>query len=285
MAAYEARLLPPLTLNMGEATVATAPLTAGGLTVLQILMALKELTWKRAGVEKASLYLVEAARLAWSDRLAWLGDSHYVQVPQTRLLSQAYAEECAQRIRRAVDSGKPLVHAATERSQGGTIHLCSADKLGNFASLTLTHGGSFGAQVTVEGLGLTLGHGMSRFDPKPDHPNAPGPGKRPLNNMVPTIISRAGQATLAVGGRGGRKIPNAMLAFLASHLFDEQNLEQAIQAPRMHTEGTLNLEVENAWPEADRRRLEDFGYHVKNAASATLSAIAKEDGKLSAAMR
>ena len=36
-----------------------------------------------------------------------------------------------------------------------------------------------GAQVTVDGLGLILGHGMSRFDQRPGHPNSVGPDKRP----------------------------------------------------------------------------------------------------------
>src|SRR5439155_1135034 len=81
-------------------------------------------------------------------------------------------------------------------------------------ALALMHGGSFGACVTVAGLGLTLGHGMSRFDPRPGHPNAPGPGKRPLHNMCPTVVLKDGRPVLALGGRGGRKIPNAVFEVL-----------------------------------------------------------------------
>lgn len=286
LAAYQARLTRPLSQTIGGRIVHTAPLTAGGLTLLQILNALDALEWSRLAERPgASRYLFEAARLAWADRLAEFGDPDFVEVPQTRLLSSEYARQSAERVRAAVEAGKPLELSTLERAQKGTIHLSAADRWGNLAALTLTHGGSFGAQVTVDGLGLTLGHGMSRFDPRPDHPNAPGPGKRPLNNMVPCIVSDQGRAFLAVGGRGGRKIPNAVLGCLEPILFQNRNLTEAMAAPRMHTEGSTNVEVEKAWPDAEREALAKFGYRVKTAASATLSAVAFEGGQLVRGMR
>src|SRR5205823_3358690 len=99
----------------------------------------------------------------------------------------------------AVRQGRPAEAQADGRPAGGTTHLSVADGQGNLVALTLTHGGSFGAQVTVEGLGLILGHGLSRFDPRPGRPNSPGPGKRPLHNMCPTVVLRAGRPVLALG--------------------------------------------------------------------------------------
>lgn len=286
LANYRARLIAPISISAGPATVSTAPLTAGGLSVLQILMTLMELDWSSIRNQaEASRYLIEATRLAWNIRLTQFGDIDYASVPVDRMMSVAFARENAARVRSAVASGKPMNLAGYQREQGGTIHLSSADKFGNFAALTLTHGGAFGSQVTAQGLGLTLGHGMSRFDPRPDHPNAPGPNKRPLNNMVPVIISRNGRAQMAVGGRGGRKIPNAILSFLTSHLFGQSTLNDSIQTPRLHTEGTLTVELEKTWPQSDRATLDQFGYQIKTAASATLSAVASEQGRIVSAMR
>ena len=59
----------------------------------------------------------------------------------------------------------------------GTLHFSAVDREGGMVSMTLTHGASFGACVTVPGLGLTLGHGMTRFDA--GTPNSMGPRKRP----------------------------------------------------------------------------------------------------------
>ena len=285
LASYEAHVVTPLTLDCNGMTIHTAPLTAGGLSVLQAFRTVQAMRLETISNDVQSIAIVEAMRWAWRDRLQLLGDPNHVEVPIAKLLSEEYAGESALQIMRAIASRRPIEHRVKSNDQGGTIHLSSADKHGNFASLTLTHGGGFGAKVTVEGLGLTLGHGVSRFDVTPGHPNAPGPSKRPLHNMVPSIVTQNGQALLAVGGRGGRKIPNAVFTFLTEFVLQKQSIAESMAAPRMHTEGNLALELEKNWPDQDRKRLTDFGYQVKAAGSATLSAIAKEGGRLVTGMR
>lgn len=286
LAAYRPRLVEPLALKLGEHTIHTAPLTSGGLTVLQILATLKAMGWEKMPAGLASTHAqIEAMRLAWRDRLALLGDPEFASVPQARLLSEDYARECAEKIQATVKSGKLLAHAVLPQDHGGTLSFSAADKHGNFAALTLTHGNSFGARVTVEGLGLTLGHGMSRFDPHPGHPNAPGPGKRPLNNMTPTLVTGSGRPVIAVGGRGGRMIPNTMVQFLTQSVMLGKSFDAALNAPRVHTEGNTTVEFEKTWPAVELSALKNIGYNVQTRGSATLSAIALEDGVLRAAMR
>ncbi len=283
--AYQAFVASPLTLDCNGMTIHTAPLTAGGLSVLQAIRTLQVMRLETIAEDLRSTALVEALRWAWRDRLQLLGDPKQVEVPITTLLSEEYARETAMQVNESIARGRPIAHRVKSNDQGGTIHLSSADRDGNFASLTLTHGGGFGAKVTVDGLGLTLGHGVSRFDVTPGHPNAPGPGKRPLHNMVPTIVTRNGQAILAVGGRGGRKIPNAVFTFLTEFVLQKNSLERSMAAPRVHTEGNLALELEKHWADADRTKLEEFGYQVKTAGSATLSAVANENGRLVTGLR
>ena len=285
LAAYQASIAKPLSLDCNGMTIHTAPLTAGGLTVLQAIHTLKAMRLDTISDDMRSIAMVEALRWAWRDRLQLLGDPQHVNVPVEKLLSEAYARDTAAQVSRAMAANRPIEHRIKSNTQSGTIHLCSADRHGNFASLTLTHGGSFGARVTVAGLGLTLGHGVSRFDVTPGHPNAPGSGKRPLHNMVPCIVTRDGQAILAVGGRGGRKIPNAVFCFLTEFLMQKQSLASSIGMQRMHTEGNLSLELEKSWPEDDRNRLTAFGYQIKTAGNATLSATATEEGRIVGGMR
>ena len=285
LASYEAHVVAPLTLDCNGMTIHTAPLTAGGLSVLQAIRTLQAMRLEVISDDLRSIAIAEALRWAWRDRLQLLGDPKHVEVPIAKLLSEEYASETALQVTRAIASKRPIEHRIKSNAQSGTIHLSSADRHGNFASLTLTHGDGFGAKVTVDGLGLTLGHGVSRFDVTPGHPNAPGPSKRPLHNMVPCIVTQDGQAILAVGGRGGRKIPNAVFTFLTEFVLQKQSLAASMAAPRMHTEGNLTLELEKNWPDEDRKRLTDFGYQVKTAGSATLSAIAKEDTTLKSGMR
>jgi gamma-glutamyltranspeptidase/glutathione hydrolase len=140
-------------------------------------------------------------------------------------------------------------------------------------AITLTHGGYYGAQVTVDGLGLTLGHGMSRFDAEPEHANSVAPGKRPLHNMSPTIVLRDGRPSMVLGGRGGRKIPNAVFEVLAQYVGRNQAPRTAVMAPRIHTEGALKVELEKEWPEAAVTQLQGVGYTVTRATSAVVSAV------------
>ena len=186
---------------------------------------------------------------------------------------------------RPINAGRVIDYGLDPKSQGGTLSFGACDKHGNIAAVTLTHGNSFGAQVTVDGLGLTLGHGMSRFDPRPDHPNAPGPGKRPLHNMVPVIITRDGRPVVAIGGRGGRKIPNAMFEFLTQFVVRKRPFAESLAAPRLHTEGGKIVEFQKGWPATITDALTKTGYTMKPGGSATLSGVAHENGRWSAGMQ
>jgi gamma-glutamyltranspeptidase/glutathione hydrolase len=273
MADYRAREVEPLELKWRGFTIRAAPLTAGGLTVLQALSILKMLDWNSspAGPMKTQAF-VEALRIAWNDRLRMLGDPEKTKVPVGRLLSEKYAREMAARVGAATKERKPLTLKTTSRDQGGTVHLNSADGEGNMVALTLTHGGPFGACVTVDGLGLTLGHGMFRFDVQPAHPNAPGPGKRPLNNMCPTVVLRGGQPVLALGAVGARMIVNAVFNVLAQFVGLDASVEDAIAAPRLHTDGNLDLAFEPKTPEADVEFLGSIGYRMRQIGATPLGA-------------
>lgn len=285
LAAFRARLVEPLRLSWGEHSILTPPLTSGGITVLQMLSILKALKWDSIKDGRERLVLrVEAMRLAWRDRLTLLGDPEADPMPQEKLLSADYAAECAEKIKAALKAGQILEPDFQTSTQGGTLNFSACDKHGNMAALTLTHGNGFGAHVTVDGLGLTLGHGMSRFDPRPDHPNAPGPRKRPLHNMTPVLITKGTQPVVAIGGRGGRRIPNAMFEFLTQHIVRYRPFGESLASPRLHTEGGKLVEHQKDWPKASIDALTAAGYTIKAGGSATLSGVAIENGKWLAGM-
>lgn len=289
MAAYQAREVEPLKITWGDWSIHTAPLTAGGSTMLQAMLLLQALKWTDRDPKsvEAAMLQVEAFRCAWQDRLEFFGDPQRGGVRLEELLEPAAIRAAAGQIEKAVAAKQPLAVRVTSRPDQGTINLSAVDKNGNLAALTLTHGGSFGAGVTVPGLGLTLGHGMSRFDPHPGHPNSPGPYLRPLNNMCPTIISKNSKPTFAIGARGGRKIPNAVAEAILQIVARGKSLTEALAAPRLHTEGMLSLQFEKAWPESQIEGLKNCGYAITTAPSATISAagLGTEPGKFAVAMR
>jgi gamma-glutamyltranspeptidase/glutathione hydrolase len=275
LAAYRARELHPLQLDYKDFTVFTAPLTAGGLTTLEALAILKALEWDPSAPPGPATHArLEALRLAWKDRLEIVGDPEKVKVPVKKLLSDTYAHELAAQVRSAVKEKKPIPLAIESHHDGGTNNICSADLHGNLVAVTATHGNPFGAQVTVDGLGLTLGHGMSRFDPNPRHPNAPGPGKRPVINVCPSVVLRKGRPVMATGGAGGERIPNCIFDVLTQYAVLGAPMESAVAAPRLQCTGTTYVAVEPHWPKATADYLKAVGFNVQTwESSAIVSAV------------
>jgi gamma-glutamyltranspeptidase/glutathione hydrolase len=276
LAAYRAREMKTLRCQWNGFSIHTAPLTAGGATVLQAIGFLKALSWPtQPATDPRSIHtLLEALRVAWGDRLRLLGDPEQVRVPLDRLLSDGYASEVAARVRAAVQEQKPVPVATDGRPAGGTLHLNAVDAHGLMVALTLTHGNAFGAQVAVEGLGLLLGHGMLRFDPRPGRPNSPGPGKRPLHNMCPTVVLRDGKPAVALGAGGGRRIVSAVFEAMANFAGRGLAIDAAVAAPGLHTEGGLEVTLNARAPAADETYLREVGYQVRRGATATVTAAA-----------
>jgi gamma-glutamyltranspeptidase / glutathione hydrolase len=278
LAAYRAEEVKPLALEYQGHTIYTPPPTAGGLTVLQTLATLRALDWSKWDFkDPATIHArLEALRVAWNDRLQHLGDPKQAKAPIELLLSEKYAKETAERIQIAVKNKKPVAGKSDGRPANGTIHLNAADATGMMVALTFTHGEALGAQVTVDGLGLVLGHGMSRFDPRPGRPNSADPGKRPLHNMCPTIVLKDGKPVLALGATGGRRIVNTVCDVLAYRLGQALPLAEAVKSPRIHTEGDTTLTMEAAWPASVSDHMKAVGYTVKPGAGANLSAIERD---------
>src|SRR5205814_6941537 len=158
VAAYEARVVAPWELSWHCCSVRTPPPTAGGETMLQALAVLKALGWDRWDeAEPRTLRAkLEALRLVWDDRLKFLGDPEKADVPVARLLGEEHVRRQAAQVEAALRDGKPVPAQTDGLPAGGTVHLSTADGQGNVAAMTFTHGNSFGATVTVAGLGLVL---------------------------------------------------------------------------------------------------------------------------------
>lgn len=165
----------------------------------------------RLDLVKAWHSIIEAERLAYADRAAYLGDPEYVDVPVPGLLSSGFAAARRGAIGdRASDNeatfrataGNPLPYqsdpspsmtaaspTATTSDQEGlsTTHIVVSDREGNVVSYTLTIESTGGSGIVAPGYGFILNNELTDFDPISPHPNSPEPGQRPRSSMAPTI--------------------------------------------------------------------------------------------------
>ena len=91
----------------------------------------------------------------------------------------------------------------------------------------------------------------------------------------------------ALGGHGGRKIPNAVFDVLTRYVGQGAALADAIAAPRLHTEGGTSVVVEPSWPDAEIEHLRAAGYTVTRGPAAGVNAVARDSrsGQFGAASR
>jgi len=254
-----ARVEEPVAVQCGEFEVLTPAPPAGGITALQIVNVLKEtqLAPSDLGTSRQYMLLIEAARHAWRDRFTYMGDPLHVDVPMEDMLSRRRAREILRQIEiGAAPVDTPLSAAGSEH----TVHLVAVDKDRNVVGVTATHGSWFGSMIAVKGLGLVLGHGMSRFDPIPGGPNSIAPGKRVQHNMSPMLIMRGGKPYCTIGMPGGRKIINGSAVLAHAITTFGLTCGEAMALPRFHLDGSGPVLVDSA---VLARQMADSGYPVE----------------------
>jgi gamma-glutamyltranspeptidase/glutathione hydrolase len=234
MATYAPQISSAYEITYGDAKVYAPTLPNGALTSLEILNLL-DCFARAPEVDDVAYWhrLGELMKLAWRDRLRYLGDPDFVDVPELLLLDKQYARGRAENLIQfpwSIDRLEPGMANSWSR---GTIHVSAADAEGNLVAATISQGHPFGSCVTVPGTGVILGHGISRMDPRPGLANSIAGGKRPLNNVAPLVVSLP-EVHIALGTRGGRQIVNVS-AQLAHRLVDfRQPAATVLQAPRLH---------------------------------------------------
>jgi gamma-glutamyltranspeptidase / glutathione hydrolase len=262
---YRPTIIEPLSIEYRGHCVLTPPPPSGGLTTLQILKVLEQFDVSALepwGAEYFHL-AAEASKLCWQDRSVYLGDPEWESIPVDRLLSLAAARDKAEQIKR---NWKAVRKAAAGDPLGphDTVNVLAADTAGNIVSVTATHGYLFGSGIAIDGLGLVMNHGMSRFDPDPGSPNAAAPGKRMYHNMSPTIVlGRDGEPLAAVGLPGGPKIVTVTAQLIVSLIDFRSPPTAAVRAGRIHCEADEPIAVSSAVPESVIEELRKIGHSVR----------------------
>lgn len=256
LAAHHADWVDPLSTDYRGYQVLELPPNTQGIAALEMLNILEGYDVKALGHNTAPYLhlLVEAKRIAYADRDAWIGapettPSAAVQI----MLSKDYA---AQR-RKDIDPDHaarevvPLALAGTATpprgahpmAMGDTVYLTAADDQGNVVSLIQSLYEVFGAGIVAGDTGITLQNRGSLFTLEEHHPNRIAPGKRPFHTLIPAMVLKDGRPWLSFGVMGGDMQAQAHVQVLLNLIDFGMNVQEAGEAARFrHMAGGVALE-------------------------------------------
>ena len=229
----------------GYRLVSMPPSSSGGVALIEMLNILEGYPLGELDAATRLHLTIEAMKRAYFDRAKFLGDPASV-TPPDYLTSKQFAADMRARINleRAAPAESFGSITAPTREGDNTTHFSVVDAFGNAVANTYTLNFSYGVGLVAEGTGVLLNNELDDFAAKPGAPNfyglvggeanAPGPGKRPLSSMTPTIVLDGGKPLLVVGSPGGSRIITAVLQIIVNVIDRKLSIADAVAAPRVH---------------------------------------------------
>jgi len=229
----------------GYDIVSMPPPSSGGVHLIEMLNILEGYNLAKLNREESLHKMIEAMKRAYADRAVFMGDPDAVQMPVAGLISKEYAKSLRAKIgERSTPSAEIRAGAPADFEGRNTTHFSVIDRDGNAVSNTYTLNFSYGLGLVAEGTGVLLNNELDDFTSKPGTANAyglvgynanlPGPGKRPLSSMTPTIVLKDGKPILITGSPGGSRIITAVLQVIVNAIDFQMPIGKAVSAPRLH---------------------------------------------------
>ena len=234
----------------GYEIISMPPPSSGGVVLLETLNILEgfPLPDMKQGSAPSLHVMIEAMKRAYADRARYLGDPDFISAPVATLMSKEYAAK--QRASIDLDRATPWTDALSAtpppppRESSNTTHYSVVDSRGNAVSNTYTLNFPYGVGLIADGTGVLLNNELDDFTAAPGASNAfglvgfeanlPGPGKRPLSSMSPTIVLKDGKPVLVTGSPGGSRIISTVLQVIVNVLDYKMDVAAAVAAPRLH---------------------------------------------------
>lgn len=222
----------------------STPPASGGVVLLEMLNILSGFDYPNLDAVTQKHLVVEAAKRAYRDRDAYLGDPDFVDMPLARLTSLDYAAglRTTLRLDQALPSSAFAQGADTSHQGPNTTHFCIKDQSGNLVAATLSINQAFGSGFVAGKTGVLLNNEMDDFASRPGQPNGYGlvggfanrieAGKRMLSSMTPTLLETPEQIAL-LGTPGGSRITTMVLLGLLEFA-QGGTPEQWVSKPRYH---------------------------------------------------
>ncbi|HZC15416.1 MAG TPA: gamma-glutamyltransferase family protein [Caulobacteraceae bacterium] len=223
-----------------------------------------------AGDAGAIHTLVEAAKLAYADRLGYARDPAFGATPLDVLMSKPWA---ARRFAEIDPRRSAEETPAGAMSDGDTTYLCVVDGDGLMVSLIQSVSSAFGSGIIAGDTGVILNNRVGRgFTLEEGHPNLFAPGKKTMHTLNCWSMRDADGVPIMVGGTpGGDGQPQWNLQMLAALIDAGLDVQAATEQPRWslwpgtdpeHRPNAFRLEMETREAPETRAALEALGHRL-----------------------
>ena len=252
---FQPEWVEPVSITYRGWTVYELPPNGQGMAALEMLNIMETSPATTDGpLSVAELHKkIEAMKLAYADLYRYDADPRFAKVPVKGLLSKQYAQQRAKQIDPAkancdVMNGDPPT--------SDTTYLTAVDRDGNIVSLIQSNYSSFGAGVTVRGMGFVLQNRGGLFSLDPASPNVLAPRKRPFHTIIPAFMEK-GDQHIGFGIMGGPNQPVAHAQFVSNIVDYGMNVQAALDAARftVHPQRGCNIVIESRVPGDVRDKL------------------------------
>lgn len=207
--------------------------------------------------------LIEATRLAYRDRNAFIADPAFSDVPLETLLSKDYANALAAGID-PLRAAKKLPPPGLPRHDD-TVYIAVVDADGNACSFINSLFKAFGSGIVAQKSGVVLQNRGFGFVLEDGHPNCIEPGKRPLHTIIPGMAAKDGRAVMPFGVMGGHFQPVGH-AWTLSSMFDYGlDPQEAMDLPRIFAYEDV-VEIEDGVGDVAAEILRGRGHDVQRIA-------------------
>jgi gamma-glutamyltranspeptidase / glutathione hydrolase len=206
---------------------------------------------------------IEAARLVYRDRDAFLADPAQADIPVKRLTSPEYLDGLRALIddRKAMDA-MPAPGETALPAHNDTVYLSVVDRDGNACSFINSLFESFGSGILAERSGVMLQNRGFGFRLERGHPNCIAPGKRPMHTIIPGMVMQHGQAVMPFGVMGGHFQPMGQTLFLTNLLEYGLDIQEALDLPRLFPLKD-KVQIERGIPPEVIRNLTSLGHQME----------------------
>jgi gamma-glutamyltranspeptidase/glutathione hydrolase len=263
---FDAQWIEPVSTTYHGCEVYELGAQTQGITALEMLNIAEGFDLKALGHNSVDYLhvLIEAKKLAFADRDAYIADPDKARIPVERLISKEYAAERRKRISRT--HAMPNPHPGLS-GNGDTVYLTVVDKDRNAVSFINSLFESFGSGLVAGDTGIVLQNRGALFTLSPKHPNVVAARKRPFHTLIPGMVLKNNQPFFSFGVMGGDNQPQGHVQALINLIDFGMDAQHAGEAPRFRHAGEEVL-LESAFGASIRAGLTTLGHHVASAVDA-----------------